>query len=103
MPVLFIYSCECAFFSLLIGAYFSSVFLGLAILGLTGIALYALYQRFYNTIFFVWGVSLLAGIAALFWGSTLDILLGTTFIAVILSVIVTVVCFISNRFLFEKY
>lgn len=103
MPTLFIFSCECSFFALLIGAYFSSVVLGLAILGLIAIALYALYQRFYNTICFVWGVSLLAGFAALLWGSMLDILLGTAFIAILLCIIVTIACFISNRVLFSKY
>ncbi len=103
MPILFIYSCECSFFALLIGAYFSSVIFGLAILGLSAIGLYALYQRYYNTLFFVWGVALLAGLAALLWGSTLDILLGTTFIAILLCIIVTVVCYMANKFLFEKY
>lgn len=103
MPILFIYSCECAFFSLLIGAYFSSVIFGFTILGLTGISLYALFQRFYSSLIFIWMVTLLAGIASFAWLSELDNFLGTEYISIFSTICICTLCFISNKLLFKNY
>ena len=103
MPILFIYICECAFFSLLIGAYFSSVTFGLTILGLVGILLYALFQRFYSALIFIWTVTFLAGFATFMWFSELDIYLGTGFISILFTIFISTFCFISNRELFKNY
>jgi hypothetical protein len=103
MPVLFLFSCESAFFSLLIGAYLNSALFGFALLGLSAIIMYALYQHFYRSIIFVWGGTILATLATFLWLSELDKWLGTGFFSIFLSIGMAILAYISNKLLFKNY
>lgn len=103
MPVYLIVGCETAVFSFLISSYMHSFVLGLVILGGSSLIMYALFQHFYSPLPFIWGVTLLGSLTTLLWTSYLDIWLGTSFIAIFLSLFSGVLFyFLKSRF-FKKY
>lgn len=105
MYIFVIYGCEVIALSFLIGTYMSSMSLGLAISGLSGLALYVLYQRFYKPTPLIWGVSLLAGFNSILWGRYLDTWLDTTFLALSGGILTILYFYFLNKRLFalRKY
>lgn len=100
MSIFIIYACEVIALSFLLGTFMSSSSLGLAIAGLSGIIVYALYQRYFKPTPLIWTVSLLAGMNSLLWGSYLDTWLGTTFIAISAGIVTVIYFYILNKKLF---
>jgi len=103
MPIYLILGCEIAFFSFLIGTYMHSFTFGLAILGVSSIIIYALFQSLYNLRPFVWGATLLAGLTTLLWASYIDRWLGTNFIAILFSILSGSLCYVLNDRFLKKY
>ena len=102
MAVLLILGCETIVFSFLIGAFMGSFGLGLVVLGGTSLIMYALFQRIYTPRPLIWGVTLLAGFATLFWASYIDFWLGTTFIAILLGFLSGTLFYFLNLRILEK-
>ena len=103
MPVFFIFSCEVIVFSFLISAFMNSLALGVAISGASGFIMYLLFQRLYSSLPLVWGATLLGGLMILLWASYIDMWLGTTFIAIFLSLLGGTLCYFLNRLFFQEY
>lgn len=103
MSVFVIFACEVVTFSFLIGTFGSSSILGLSVCGLSGLIMYALYQKFYNSLPFIWGIALLAGTNSLLWASYIDALFDTTFIALTLGIITAVFFYGLNKRLFKMF
>lgn len=103
MPIYLIFSCEIVVFSLLIGAFMDSLIFGLSILGGSGLIMFTLFQRFYNALPLVWGATLLGSLATLLWTSYIDGWLGTTFIALLFSLLFGFICYVLNDHFFKTY
>lgn len=100
MPIFLILSCEIGFFSFLIGAYFHSVGIGFITLGGSGLILYGLFQQFFSLQPLVWSVTFLGGFAILLWTTYIDQWFGTSFIALLFSLLTgTLLYFMNNLFL----
>ena len=103
MPIYLIFSCEIIFFSFFIGGFANSIILGFTILGSSGLTMYALGQMLYNPQPYVWGGTILGGLATFLWASYIDTWLGTSYIAVLLSFLMGRICYSLNNFFFKKY
>ncbi|MBY0292371.1 MAG: hypothetical protein K2W92_03695 [Alphaproteobacteria bacterium] len=103
MPVYLIFSCEIIFFSFLIGGFADSIILGFTILGSGGLIMYALGERLYSAHPYIWGGTILGGLATFLWASYIDIWLETSFVAVLLSLLMGSICYFLNNLFFEKY
>jgi len=103
MPIYLIFSCEIVVFSLLIGAFMDSLIFGLSILGGSGLIMFTLYERWYKALPLVWGATLLGSLTTLLWTSYIDDWLGTTFIALIFSLLFGFVCYVLNDYFFKTY
>lgn len=101
MSIFVIYSCEVIALSFLIGTFMSAPILGFTICGLSGLVLYALYQKFYNPLPLIWGATLLSGLNSLLWASYLDTWFGTTFIAISASLVTGMYFYYLNKKLFS--
>jgi hypothetical protein len=101
MSIFVIYSCEVIALSFLIGTFMSSPVLGFTICGMSGLIMYALYQKFYTPLPLIWGTTLLAGLNGFLWASYLDTWFGTTFIAIIAGTLTAVYFYYLNKKLFS--
>lgn len=103
MPIYSVFACEIATFSFLIGAFMGSLILGISILGISGLIMYLLFQRIYNSLPLVWGATFLGGITTLLWTSYLDDWLGTTFLAILFGLLSGFICYVLNDRFFKTY
>lgn len=103
MPVYLIFSCEIIFFSFLIGGFADSIILGFSILGSGGLLMYALSQKFYSAHPYIWGGTILGGLTTFLWASYIDAWFGTSFIAVLLSLLMGHIFYFLNNLFFKKY
>lgn len=88
--------CEVISSSFLFGAFFSSLGMSLAMLGLAALLLHFLFSQYANTKIISASVTLLWLITTFLWGSWLDEVAATSYITIILSILVTCISFWAN-------
>ncbi len=103
MPIYLIFACEIIVFSFLIGGFMNSTILAMVILCGSGLIMYAFFQWVYTSTPLVWGATLLGAITALLWASYIDAWLGTTCVALLLSLVSGTVCYLLNGCFFKRY
>ena len=103
MSVFLLLGCEMITFSLLLGAYMGSLILGFVILGGSALIVYPLFHHFYSLYPYIWMVTFLGSLTTLVWLSYIDFYLGTSFIAIFLCIVMSIVIYGTNYFFVKKH